>query len=219
MADRPRSQSIPGRPRSQSMTDALRLRGVLENDVSTRGMLNDLRGLVAEERRVAKFANELPKLNEDDLAALGQTDSTCPICLNTLLSILAEEEMALAMDSPAHAPEDLGVTRLMESCGHVFCRKDIRNWMREGRRTCPTCRRPFITPTPIADSANGELPTALWPDTNSSNFLRMPDVAWMAREMFGISVDAEEDLPRTHPESTRLEDHHHDRSDFTGMYS
>ncbi|KAG5646607.1 hypothetical protein DXG03_002911 [Asterophora parasitica] len=50
----------------------------------------------------------------------------CPICFNPYLAILAEEEMAIAMDSPAHPVEYLGVTKLSRSwqCGHVFCRKE-----------------------------------------------------------------------------------------------
>lgn len=51
-------------------------------------------------------------------------DSHCPICLNPLLTLLAEEELALALDSPAHPPEELGVTRLIDSCKHIFCRKE-----------------------------------------------------------------------------------------------
>ncbi|EEB87315.1 hypothetical protein MPER_15384, partial [Moniliophthora perniciosa FA553] len=35
-------------------------------------------------------------------------DSICPICFTSLLVILAEEEMAIAMDSPAHSIEELG---------------------------------------------------------------------------------------------------------------
>ena len=49
----------------------------------------------------------------------------CPICLTSLLVILAEEETASAMDSPAHPAEELGVTRLAETCGHIFCRKEL----------------------------------------------------------------------------------------------
>lgn len=53
------------------------------------------------------------------------SDATCPVCITPLLAIVAEEEMALAMDSPAHAPpEELGVTRL-DGCGHIFCRKEL----------------------------------------------------------------------------------------------
>ena len=45
--------------------------------------------------------------------------------MNTFLASLAEEEMAQAMDSPAQPAEDLGVTRLIDTCGHVFCRKEL----------------------------------------------------------------------------------------------
>jgi hypothetical protein len=48
----------------------------------------------------------------------------CPICFTPLLAILAEEEMAQAMDSPAYAAGDLGVTRIAKTCGHIFCRKE-----------------------------------------------------------------------------------------------
>ena len=72
--------------------------------------------------------------------------------------ILTEEEMALAMDTPAHPIEDLGVTRLGK-CGHLFCVKElsvtspptaqylltplllffsssIRSWVLQGVRVC-----------------------------------------------------------------------------------
>lgn len=29
------------------------------------------------------------------------------------------------MDSPAHPVEELGVTRLVRTCGHIFCRKEL----------------------------------------------------------------------------------------------
>ncbi len=29
------------------------------------------------------------------------------------------------MDSPAHPIEELGVTRLAQTCGHIFCRKEL----------------------------------------------------------------------------------------------
>lgn len=34
----------------------------------------------------------------------------------------------MAMDSPAVAMEDLGVTRLVKTCGHVFCRKEYAGY-------------------------------------------------------------------------------------------
>lgn len=35
----------------------------------------------------------------------------------------------MAMDSPAVASEDLGVTRLAKTCGHVFCRKEYVRYL------------------------------------------------------------------------------------------
>jgi hypothetical protein len=52
-------------------------------------------------------------------------DASCPICFTQLLAILTEEEIAIAMDSPAHPIDELGVTRLKDTCGHVFCRKEL----------------------------------------------------------------------------------------------
>jgi hypothetical protein len=52
-------------------------------------------------------------------------DSSCSICLNTFLACIAEEETAYVMDSPAQPVEDLGVTRLADTCEHVFCRKEL----------------------------------------------------------------------------------------------
>ncbi|KZT12050.1 uncharacterized protein LAESUDRAFT_720020 [Laetiporus sulphureus 93-53] len=153
----------PSRPRSRSMTDlASAPAGMSASLARATGLFDHMQRIAADEqRRQEAFANSLPKLTHRDLEQLGQADSPCPICLNPLLTILDEEETALALDSPAHPIEELGVTRLVESCGHVFCRKDIRNWMREGQTTCPTCRRPFLhlsspshsrSPSPAPDS-------------------------------------------------------------------
>ena len=53
-------------------------------------------------------------------------DSLCPICLTPYNVILSEEELALAMDSPAHPIEELGIAKLAQSwqCGHLFCRRE-----------------------------------------------------------------------------------------------
>lgn len=53
-------------------------------------------------------------------------DSLCPICLTPYIVILSEEESALAMDSPAHPIEELGIAKLAQSwqCGHLFCRRE-----------------------------------------------------------------------------------------------
>lgn len=43
------------------------------------------------------------------------------------MALVAEEEIAIAMDSPAHPVEELGVTRLAQpwQCGHLFCRREL----------------------------------------------------------------------------------------------
>jgi len=93
---------------------------------------------------IRSIVEKLPHLTESDLENLGHHDSSCSICMNTFLASLAEEEMAQAMDSPAQPAEDLGVTRLIDTCGHVFCRKDLLSWIRDGNASCPLCRALFI---------------------------------------------------------------------------
>ncbi|KAF8974316.1 hypothetical protein BDZ97DRAFT_11692 [Flammula alnicola] len=74
------------------------------------------------------------------------SDNFCPICFVPYLTILTEEEMASAMDSPAHPIEELGVTKLSQSCqcGHMFCRRDISKWITSGHASCPMCRRHLV---------------------------------------------------------------------------
>ncbi|EJD01147.1 uncharacterized protein FOMMEDRAFT_169321 [Fomitiporia mediterranea MF3/22] len=114
-----------------------------------------LAGFTGLEPQRREFIEKLPALTESDLTALNQHDSSCPICLTPFLAVLASEEMALAMDSPATSTDDLGVTRLTETCGHVFCRKDITTWIRQ-HDTCPTCRRPFIFFPTRSSSTTGD---------------------------------------------------------------
>jgi len=96
---------------------------------------------------IQRIIEKLPRLTESDLENLGHRDSSCSICMNTFLASLAEEEMARAMDSPAQPAEDLGATRLIDTCGHVFCRKDLLSWIRDGNASCPLCRTLFIKRT------------------------------------------------------------------------
>ncbi|KAF5393576.1 hypothetical protein D9757_000062 [Collybiopsis confluens] len=107
---------------------------------------------------VDKIISGLPQLTEKQVVQLGHQESVCPICFVPLLALLAEEETAIAMDSPAHPMESLGVTRLAEplQCNHIFCRRDITRWVRDGHDSCPTCRRPLL-------ERNGEVPDATSP--------------------------------------------------------
>ncbi|KAI6151951.1 hypothetical protein BKA82DRAFT_4105279 [Pisolithus tinctorius] len=95
-------------------------------------------------QQIQKFFRELPRITEAELTADGKHDAACPICFNAFVAVLAEEETARAMDSPARPAEELGVTRLQKTCGHMFCRKDIMRWISEGHASCPNCRRPLL---------------------------------------------------------------------------
>ncbi|KAI0086498.1 hypothetical protein BDY19DRAFT_960226 [Irpex rosettiformis] len=145
------------RPRSLSMGDLMGSRGYrmpepLHMMYSRR--LGSIMARAADSSREAftVFLANLPKMSEKELVASGHADSSCPICLNPFSAILTEEEMALAMDTPAHAIEDLGVTRL-GTCGHVFCAKDIRNWVLQGHNSCPFCRSVLINLPPTDSDA------------------------------------------------------------------
>lgn len=124
--------------RPQFSMDVAGLRAMLEQDSLGRSHH-------PSHKRIQELITSLPKISETELKDLGHSESVCPICFNTFLAILAEEEMALVMDSPAHPVEELGVTRLHETCGHMFCRRDITKWIQDGRESCPTCRRAFLT--------------------------------------------------------------------------
>ncbi|KAF9226513.1 hypothetical protein BS17DRAFT_814456 [Gyrodon lividus] len=154
-------------------------------------------------QQMQMLVTELPKLTEADLVASGHHDGVCPICFNTLLSILAEEETAHAMDSPAHPVEELGVTKLQKTCGHIFCRKDITKWITEGHDSCPSCRRRLLTDAERQDN------TALSPSqvdgSSSDGWLRH----WLAESNM-VSRDARRQ------EHGNRRDH---RDEFSGMYS
>jgi hypothetical protein len=56
--------------------------------------------------------------------------------MQSFLAVLAEEEMAEAMESPTHSQNELGVNQMDKphQCGHIFCRRDIVKWISEGVR-------------------------------------------------------------------------------------
>ncbi|KAF9569069.1 hypothetical protein CPC08DRAFT_702183 [Agrocybe pediades] len=122
-------------------------------------LINSLREQVPAGRlsssQIQKLISDLPRLEEKKVIELGERDNFCPICFTPYLTILTEEEMALALDSPAHPPEELGVTKLSQpwQCGHMFCRRDISKWIYGGHDSCPMCRRLLI------EGQAGEEPT------------------------------------------------------------
>ncbi|EMD39963.1 hypothetical protein CERSUDRAFT_112198 [Gelatoporia subvermispora B] len=214
---------MSNRPRARSMTDALRV-------ISFHRDIDRLMNAEADrvDAQLESFSNELPRLKESEIIELGHGDSPCPICLTQFLALVAEEETAMAMDSPAHPVEELGVTRLVQTCGHIFCRKDIRNWMREGRSTCPTCRRPFIAGVearPTDDSrtiASIQLRPVAWPIRSAAD-MDLENMPWVEElvipildERLGSAQAGSPPRPDSPPDE-RPDDE--DRSHFAGMYS
>jgi len=123
-------------PNSQLGRDlAISLQATAEQEAGASGNTISL-----TDEQIESITEKLPRLTEADLERLGHKDGSCSICLNSFLACLAEEEIAYAMDSPAQPVEDRGVTHLAETCGHVFCRKDLLSWIRDRNSACPLCR-------------------------------------------------------------------------------
>ncbi|KAJ8475144.1 hypothetical protein ONZ45_g15711 [Pleurotus djamor] len=111
--------------------------------------------------RINLAIQNLPYLTLDDLKEASK--DCCPICFVPFATILAgaddqspaiandpddEAEVALNEKVPnekaVHETEsEVGVTRLGQ-CGHMFCRKDLAQWMRRQKGSCPTCRDVFL---------------------------------------------------------------------------
>jgi len=128
----------------------------IDPDNDLQGMRDDLRSFIEQLTNVPRgqlssaqiktALGDLQRVDEKSIVELGDSDSLCPICLTPYNVILSEEELALAMDSPAHPIEELGVAKLAQSwqCGHLFCRRDITKWITSGNDSCPMCRRQFL---------------------------------------------------------------------------
>jgi hypothetical protein len=107
------------------------------------------RSLSQNQENIVTLLEALPSVSEKELEKFGHTgtpslssvashrrktplksllDSTCSICMQPFLAILAEEETASVMESPAFYSGELGVTRLSQpwQCGHIFCRRELR---------------------------------------------------------------------------------------------
>ncbi|KDQ64295.1 hypothetical protein JAAARDRAFT_221857 [Jaapia argillacea MUCL 33604] len=165
----------------------------------------------------------LPVLTERDLLSLGCRDASCPICMTPFLALLAEEETAQVMDSPAYSSEDLGVTKLVQTCGHVFCRKDISTWIRGAHDSCPMCRTPLVTlSTTQPEETTPDPPSAPSPADGPT----ITDPRELLERLFmqgNLFVPMDDPSNSTSHNATnrnwdRREDHT-DRSAYSGMYS
>ncbi|KAK0206440.1 hypothetical protein DFS33DRAFT_589294 [Desarmillaria ectypa] len=83
----------------------------------------------------------------DSLAVLDKhavpLQDSCPICLIPFTDFFN--------DGGDHLAPDCGVTKL-DGCGHVFCRKDLIEWIRTLHGSCPTCRHMFLDIRPPSES-------------------------------------------------------------------
>jgi len=143
-----------------------------EPDNDLRVLHDELRSLVEQLTNVPRgqlssaqiktALGDLQRVDEKSIVELGDSDSLCPICLTPYNIILSEEELALAMDSPAHPIEELGIAKLAQSwqCGHLFCRRDITKWITSGNDSCPMCRRQFLQQQSSSQTAADELARA-----------------------------------------------------------
>ncbi|OJA17022.1 hypothetical protein AZE42_00609 [Rhizopogon vesiculosus] len=99
-------------------------------------------------QRVKDALDDLPVLH----AASVPKDESCAICLTPFDAILAGEV-------PQQGETEDGVTKVV-ACGHLFCRKDLSEWIRNFHGSCPTCRHPFLDLKPYtesdAESSDGE---------------------------------------------------------------
>ncbi|KAH6914951.1 hypothetical protein BKA70DRAFT_1257534 [Coprinopsis sp. MPI-PUGE-AT-0042] len=99
-----------------------------------------------------------------DLPVVGKAEvdveEMCPICLTPFSSLFAEaiEESGCMNDltSPpgGYSEEEslvFGLTRI-EVCGHIFCRRDLVEWISGFHGSCPTCRQPFLDITLPSES-------------------------------------------------------------------
>ncbi|KAH9936298.1 uncharacterized protein B0H18DRAFT_973220 [Fomitopsis serialis] len=236
------AQPQPNLQRRRSMSDFLRLQTHRDAQAGRNGIpgiildgvLAHVRNNAAYRLKVKEFAEGLPKLTERDLVELDEVASPCPICLTPFSAILAEEETALALDSPAHPVEQLGVTRFKDTCGHIFCRKDTLSWVNQGRTTCPTCRRPFIdAPIPAeAVTDGGSTDVQLSDIPLASLNINFANLANLIMGVYDHASDNDiatfaaiaQGAQRRDEDRDRNEDEHLDRDDddrdhFSGMYS
>ncbi|KAF9483924.1 hypothetical protein BDN70DRAFT_873036 [Pholiota conissans] len=199
-------------------------------------LIEDLRMLTERLRSVVRagqlsreqiiiLLDGLPRIDEKKLSELGEKDNFCPICFVPFLTILTEEEMASAMDSPAHPVEESGITKLSHSwqCGHMFCRKDISKWILSGHASCPMCRRDLAenesseqqaTEQQIADADRD-----MEEFESATNIIRR-QIASLRPLLNSIDGPAFDDLMGPHlARALETNANGEDRHDFSGMYS
>ncbi|KAJ7781285.1 hypothetical protein B0H16DRAFT_1710509 [Mycena metata] len=90
--------------------------------------------------RITAFISRLPFLS---LGKDVDAEDSCPICLTSFEALLQERNNDVDGERESnHAESEYGVTKL--PCSHIFCRKDLLEWIRNLHGSCPTCRDEFL---------------------------------------------------------------------------
>ncbi|KXN83673.1 hypothetical protein AN958_00814 [Leucoagaricus sp. SymC.cos] len=106
--------------------------------------------------RITQFIRDLPVLPKEQVPL----EDACPICLVPFLEILKDEDIARKEDTLRDEEKEAegtetGVTKL-DDCGHIFCRRDLAEWIRTRHINCPTCRSQFIPASILLSTPFGE---------------------------------------------------------------
>lgn len=118
--------------------------------------------------------DNLPILTANDLI---NADDSCPICLVPFSSILSDPES--------------GVTKL-DACNHIFCRKDLTQWVRSCHGSCPTCRHVFLDIRPPSESDDESSDGGEYiPNDHDDDFDDIDEDAFIATDEFSDAADFE----------------------------
>ncbi|KAH9483047.1 hypothetical protein JR316_0005147 [Psilocybe cubensis] len=97
-------------------------------------------------RAINAMIASLPSVQKDSQGLV--LEEPCPICLMPFASIFEEQEAETAKDSEGKDEgkdeAELGGVTKLEGCGHIFCRRDLVEWIRSQHGSCPTCRHTFL---------------------------------------------------------------------------
>ncbi|KAG5715825.1 hypothetical protein E4T56_gene17066 [Termitomyces sp. T112] len=88
---------------------------------------------------ISRVLESLPVLTAEDIP---DDEDSCPICLIPFSSLFLD-----------NTDDNCGVTKLA-ACNHIFCRKDLTQWIQSLHGNCPTCRHIFLDIRPPSDSDN-----------------------------------------------------------------
>ncbi|EJD48619.1 hypothetical protein AURDEDRAFT_183489 [Auricularia subglabra TFB-10046 SS5] len=84
------------------------------------------------------FLRSLPTVPLTDV----NPDENCAICFLGFDDICAEPPEQLELEEGDFI-ELHGLTKLT-NCGHIFCKRDLVQWMKTSHGSCPTCRDVFL---------------------------------------------------------------------------